>query len=89
MLHFQSRLLRRAAEIAGDACALAASLGVSEEALKIWMDGKAKMPDRVFLASADLVLEDDVARAAHDRRIEPRTFGAVKTGRLPRADADA
>jgi DNA-binding transcriptional regulator YdaS (Cro superfamily) len=82
MLHFQSRLLRRAAEIAGDPAALAASLGVAEESLKIWMEGKAKMPDRIFLATADLVLEDDIARAARDRRVEPRTFGAVKTGRL-------
>jgi hypothetical protein len=40
------------------------------------------MPDRIFLATADLVLEDDIARAARDRRVEPRTFGAVKTGRL-------
>jgi hypothetical protein len=77
VLHFQTRLLRRAAEIAGDAPALAASLGVAEESLGIWMNGKAKMPDAVFLAAADLVLEDDIARAAHDRRHEPRTFGAV------------
>jgi DNA-binding transcriptional regulator YdaS (Cro superfamily) len=82
MLHFQARLLRRAAEIAGDSSTLAASLGVAEEALKIWMDGKAQMPERVFLRAADLVLEDDVARAARDRRVAPRLFGAVKTGRL-------
>ena len=44
-------------------------------------EGKAKMPDGIFLATADLVLEDDIARAAHDRRVEPRTFGSVKTGR--------
>jgi DNA-binding transcriptional regulator YdaS (Cro superfamily) len=87
MLHFQIRLLRRAAQIAGDAPALAASLGVTEEALKIWMEGKAKMPDGIFLATADLILEDDIARAARDRRIEPRTFGAVKSGRPPGADA--
>jgi hypothetical protein len=86
---FQARLLRRAAQIAGGASALAGSLGVSEEALGLWMEGKARMPDRVFLAAADLVLEDDIARAAHDRRLGPRTFGTVKDGRLPRADADA
>jgi hypothetical protein len=87
MLHFQIRLLRRASEIAGDPTALAASLGVGHEALKFWMDGKAKMPDRVFLATADLVLEDDIARAAHDRRTLPRTFAPVKSGRLPTVDA--
>ena len=89
MLQFQARLLKRAAQIAGGASALAGSLGVTEEALGLWMEGKAKMPDRIFLATADLVLEDDIARAAHDRRIEPRTFGAVKGGRLPQPDADA
>ena len=81
MLHFQMRLLRRAAQIAGDEPALAALLGVAEEALNLWMNGKAKMPDGFFLATADLILEDDIARAAHDRRVEPRTFGSVKTGR--------
>ena len=81
MLHLQIRLLRRAAQIAGDAPALAASLGVTEEALKLWMQGKAKMPDGVFLATADLVLEDDIGRAAQDRRVEPRSFASVKTGR--------
>ena len=35
MLRFQTRLLRRAAQIAGDTPALAASLGVAEEALKL------------------------------------------------------
>lgn len=87
MLHFQGRLLRRAAEIAGDGPALAASLGVAYEALKLWMDGKARMPDRVFLAATDLVLEDDIARAAKDRRLEPRLFGAVKAGRTVGPDA--
>ena len=48
MLRFQTRLLRRAAQIAGDTPALAASLGVTEEALNLWMEGKAKMPDGVF-----------------------------------------
>jgi hypothetical protein len=51
------------------------------------MEGKAKMPDGIFLATADLILEDDIARAAHDRRIEPRTFAAVETGRVPGPDA--
>jgi hypothetical protein len=87
MVSFQTRLLRRAAQIAGGSPALAASLGVTEEALRIWMEGKAKMPDSAFLATADLVLEDDIARAAHDRRLEPRTFGAVKGGRIPGPEA--
>ena len=77
MLRFQTRLLRRAAQIAGDEPALAASLGVAEEALKIWMEGKAKMPDSIFLATADLVLEDDIARASRD------DVGDVRLLRVP------
>jgi hypothetical protein len=36
------------------------------------MEGKARLPERVFLKAADIVLEDDIARAAQDRRAAPR-----------------
>ena len=35
MLRFQTRLLRRAVQIAGDTPALAASLGVAEDAIRL------------------------------------------------------
>ncbi len=72
MLAFQGRLLKRAMEIAGGPKALCARLGVAEHALHLWMDGKARITDRAFLVATDMVLEDDIARAAQDRRSEPR-----------------
>ena len=72
MLHFQGKLLKRAAEICGGWDLLRAQLGVSQESMKLWSDGKARLPDRAFLRVADLVLEDDIARAAQDRRNQPR-----------------
>jgi hypothetical protein len=72
MLDFQGRLLQRAAEICGDLNALSSRLAVSRHALGLWIDGKARLPEQVFLSAADIVLEDDVARAAQDRRARPR-----------------
>jgi len=73
MLAFQGRLIRRAIEIAGSPAALCRRLGVDEHALLFWMGGKARMPDSAFLACADLLLNDDIARAAQDRRGQPRS----------------
>lgn len=72
MLAFQTRLLQRASEICGGRIALCAHLGASEHRVKLWLEGRAKLPEDVFLKAADIVLEDDVARAAHDRRRAPR-----------------
>ena len=72
MLAFQQRLLNRSIEIAGGMRLLCARLGVPEHAVHLWLQGQAQIPDRVFLAAADLVLEDDIARAAQDRRHIPR-----------------
>jgi hypothetical protein len=72
MLAFQGRLLKRAIEIAGGWNELCVRIGVSEHSLKMWLDGKVTMPDRVFLAAADVVLQDDIARAGQDRRNTPR-----------------
>jgi transposase-like protein len=62
------RLLARAAEIAGGIPQLASRLSVQEHALRLWLEGHATTPDRVFSKACDLVLEDDILRARHDRR---------------------
>ena len=66
------RLVERAIAIAGGEKALSQHLGVAEHALKLWADDRATMPDRVLAALIDLLLEDDLARAAQDRRRDPR-----------------
>ena len=73
MLAFQGRLLKRAIEIAGGIKPLSMQLGVDEHAVQFWLEGKATMPARAFLVASDLVLEDDIARAAQDRRTGPRS----------------
>lgn len=72
MLAFQGRMLKRAAEICGGYSRLCAQLGVRELRLRQWLDGRAPLPDHMFLKAADIVLEDDIARAAQDRRTNPR-----------------
>jgi DNA-binding transcriptional regulator YdaS (Cro superfamily) len=76
MLAFQRRLIERAMQIAGGTPALCLRLGVHEHSIKLWLEDRAAMPGRVFLALADLVLEDDISRAAQDRRVRPRSDGA-------------
>src|SRR3954452_16553207 len=80
MIAFQGRLLKRASEICGGYNALRAHLGVSEHVLKQWLEGKVPLPERAFLKAADIVLEDDIARAQQDRRGAPRV-AAIGTGR--------
>lgn len=72
MLDFQGRLLNRASEICGGWGRLCARLDVNEHSVKLWLEGKATLPENVFLRAADIVLADDVARAQHDRRKAPR-----------------
>ena len=72
MIAFQGKLLKRAIEICGSRDALSAYLGASDERIRLWVDAKARLPDQVFLRVADLVLEDDIARAEQDRRRGPR-----------------
>lgn len=76
---FQRRLLERAMEIAGGPAPLSLRLGVHEHSVKLWLEDRATVPGRVFLALADLILEDDVARAMQDRRGQPR----LAPGALP------
>ena len=79
MLSFQSRMLKRAAEICGGSKALGVRLGtVNELRLTAWMEGRSPLPGQVFLKAADIVLEDDITRAAQDRRKKLRTRAPVK-----------
>jgi DNA-binding transcriptional regulator YdaS (Cro superfamily) len=71
-MDFQTRLLERAVEICGGRDAACSRLGVSGHSLGLWIEGKARLPNAVFLKAADLVLEDDIARASSDRRRVPR-----------------
>lgn len=82
MLAFQARMLKRAAEICGGYTVLAEQLGVSEFKVRSWLEAKRPLPDTIFLKAADIVLEDDVARAAQDRRTNPRTRPPVKATEL-------
>lgn len=72
MMAFQGKLLKRAIEICGGWNAFCARLHVTDHSLKFWIDGKARMPDAIFLRVTDIVLEDDIARAKEDRRRSPR-----------------
>jgi hypothetical protein len=72
MLAFQGKMLARAAEICGGRKQLCMRLGVTEFRLRAWMDARARLPEPIFLKAADIVLDDDIARAAQDRRTRPR-----------------
>jgi hypothetical protein len=71
-------VLRRAAQIAGGSLALRERLNVEDHALELWLSGRATVPESVFLLAVDLVLRDDIARAAQDRRMLPRTESGPK-----------
>ena len=72
MGELQVRLVQRAVEIAGSPGQLATQLRTEEHAVRLWMNDRATIPARVFHQLVDLVLQDDVARAAQDRRARPR-----------------
>ena len=76
MERLQPKLLARALEIAGGPVRLRERLGVAEHSLMLWMRDRAVMPMDVFLAVVDIVLEDDLARKAQDRRGRPRPAAA-------------
>jgi len=73
MDELQPRLFARAIDIAGGTSELCNQLGVEEHSLRLWMAKRARPPERIFLAVVDLILADDLARAAQDRRQAPRT----------------
>ena len=65
-------VLRRAADIAGGSAALQQHLNVEQHALELWLSGRATVPEWIFLLAVDLVVRDDITRAAQDRRTSPR-----------------
>ena len=73
----QAKLLARAMEIVGGRIQLLARLGATEHALSFWLAGRAVIPLAVFLKVVDIVLEDDLARKAQDRRTRPRPMAAA------------
>lgn len=70
--HLKRKILERAAEIVGDNQRLANLLEVDRHSLELWLGGRATLPPRVFHDAMELVLQDDIARAAQDRRAQPR-----------------
>lgn len=70
--HLKKKILERAAQIVGDNERLASLLEVDRHALELWLSGRATLPERVFTDAMELVLQDDIARAAQDRRSQPR-----------------
>ena len=74
----KARLIQRACEIVGGRERLATRLDVEPHALEFWLSGRATPPERVFMMVVDMVLDDDVARAAQDRRknaVQRTVFG--------------
>jgi hypothetical protein len=65
-------LIERAASLLGGLDALAKHLGVPEHAVRLWSTARATAPQDVLVNLVDLILKDDIARAAQDRRSEPR-----------------
>lgn len=76
-------VLRRATDIAGGSEALRERLDVEEHALELWLAGRATVPDWVFFLAVDIVVRDDMARAAQDRRAVPRK--QQSSGEIPRS----
>jgi DNA-binding transcriptional regulator YdaS (Cro superfamily) len=68
----RQQVLHRALELAGGRTLLCAMLGVSQSRLDGWLEGRLEIPDETFDAAVAMVLMDDLARAAQDRRAEPR-----------------
>jgi hypothetical protein len=72
MRELQPKLFKRAVEIAGDAQRLCTKLHIDAHALQLWSEGRATPPSGILQAVIDLIVEDDLARAAQDRRQQPR-----------------
>jgi hypothetical protein len=69
----QPKLFKRAVEIAGDAQKLGNKLHVDPHSLHLWLEGRATAPGWVLQLVIDLIVDDDLARAAQDRRQQPRS----------------
>jgi len=73
----QPKLLARAVEIAGSEGMLCTLLGVDPHRLRLWLSGRATTPADELHQVIDLILQDDIARAAQDRRGHPRMVGTL------------
>ena len=73
MRELQPKLFKRAVEIAGDVQKLCTKLHIDTHSLQLWMEARATAPGRILQAVIDLIVDDDLARAAQDRRHQPRT----------------
>jgi hypothetical protein len=87
MRELEAKLFRRAVEIAGDAQKLCTKLHIEAHALQLWMAGRATPPGWVLHAVIDLIVDDDLARAAQDRRQQPRCRKPPEGGEQGPADA--
>jgi hypothetical protein len=66
------RALQRAADLLGGKPALCERLHVGRYAMELWMRGDVRVPDVIFYQLVDMIIEDDLRRAAQDRRSRPR-----------------
>jgi hypothetical protein len=78
MRDLQPRLFKRAVEIAGDTEKLCSRLRVEPHALQLWIEARAAPPAWVLHRVIDLILQDDLARAAQDRRQQPRSHSPAE-----------
>ena len=76
----QPKLFKRAVEIAGGAPSLCTKLRIDPHSLKLWSEGRATPPGWVLQVVIDLILADDLARAAQDRRQQPRIQKPPESG---------
>lgn len=86
MRDLKLEVVRRACDIAGGGERLSERLGVEIHTVQFWLAGRATPPESAFLRLVDIILEDDIARAAQDRRrnVTQRKF----FGPLPRTAAE-
>lgn len=71
-MHLRLRTLQRARAILGSSTLLGARLAVSTRSVDAWLSGVQPIPQDIFELATEIVLVDDLARAAGDRRRQPR-----------------
>ena len=76
-MHVRLQTLQRARDILGTPTLLSARLAVSTNRVEQWLSGHQPIPQDIFEMATEIVLLDDMARAAGDRRREPR-FAALR-----------
>jgi hypothetical protein len=79
----QHRVLLRATEIMGGEEALRAGLGAQDHTFNLWLTGRARLPDGIFLRIVDLILADDIARSTYDRRKDARLYAPPDSPTTP------